>query len=783
MEKYISYCGLRPAGKNEAPDMALYAVNNPDGSCRWIWNATCKTPLFLGFYAASSLKSRLISLAFRGLFFVNLQHRIYRRSLTNVKVDSEHPLAGFLKTDFALFTGTEGPNRKLILYAGTGNEKKRFIKIAISKSSEQLIDNECDKLQLFGQGNHFRTPEVTLISKGIIALEDMRAKGYRVPEFSGLHAQVVAELMQKAAKVELPVNESPVFTKTNVNLHSLREAPGDKLPGNLVRKLGLLSAALQASTLTHTAVHGDFTPWNCFRVNDKLHLYDFELAQLSYPYGFDAFHFVFQQGIFVEHLSWKEIKTRMQAAFETLCAADNRPADNFSEYLKAYLLINIAYYAELYARQENWHLQIYWQLNTWNDALSDMLSDAEPVRSLLITDVFAWLKYSSYVAVKFPEEDPATLSPYADIDLMLHKADAVKLFQYLQHHSLVKNVSVSSFSHMMSTLLQLTDGSILALDMIWKLKRKAVQFMDTEAVLNGGTKNAYGVKVMSSLDLQSYLIRFYGLNASKIPTRHHVFFETPPPTFDYKALRNRVRNESYNKGISGLKNKIAYMKDTSKKSLSQRGIIITFSGVDGAGKSTIIEQVRYQIEKKLRRDVVVIRHRPSLLPILSAFTYGKEKAEQRAASTLPRQGQNKSTLSSLLRFAYYYSDYLFGQFYVWMKYVARGKVVLYDRYYFDFINDSVRSNIRLPKGVSKAGYSFLMQPHLNFFLYADAATILSRKKELDEQAITQLTKEYLELFGQLSRRGNDRYFPIENIVLEDTVGFIVNKVQSKLLDR
>lgn len=766
----------------EKSDMDLYAVNNPDGSYRWIWNSSCKSPLFLGFYAASSLKAKLISLAFKGLFYFRLNHWFYRASLTKVIIDNEHPLADFLKSDFALFTGTEGPNRKLILYAGKANEKKRFIKIAISKSSEQLIENECDKLQLFGQGNNYRTPEVSLISEGIIALEDMRAKGKRINMFTDLHAQVVSELMSKSIKSDLLVSDSPVFATTNTILNSLSEDSTQKLPRNLVEKLSVISRSFEGHKLIHTAAHGDFTPWNCFSVNDKLHVYDFELAQVHIPYGFDVFHFVFQQGVFVEHLAWKDIKPRMHEAFNKLCEADNQSVSDWLMYLKAYLLINISYYAELYFRQENWHLQIYWQLNTWNDALSDVVADSLPVRSLLINDVFAFLKYSPYVAVKFPEEDPGSLSPYADIDLMMNKADALHLYSYLQSHSIVKSVTVNSASHMMSTMLLLTDGSLLALDLIWKLKRKALQFMDTEAVLNRGCVNAYGVKIMSPSDIQSYLIRFYGLNASKIPQRHHVFFETPPASIDYTQLKTLVSNEEYNKGVSRFKNLIAYMKDTSKKSFSQRGLIITFSGVDGAGKSTIIEQVRYQIEKKLRRDVVVIRHRPSLLPILSAFTYGKEKAEQRAASTLPRQGQNKSTISSLLRFAYYYSDYLFGQFYVWMKYVARGKVVLYDRYYFDFINDSVRSNIRLPKGVSKAGYIFLMQPDLNFFLYADAATILSRKKELDEQAITHLTKEYLELFNQLSSRGKGRYFPIENNVLEDTVNFIIDKVQSKMLD-
>lgn len=210
-------------------------------------------------------------------------------------------------------------------------------------------------------------------------------------------------------------------------------------------------------------------------------------------------------------------------------------------------------------------------------------------------------------------------------------------------------------------------------------------------------------------------------------------------------------------------------------------MIITFSGVDGAGKSTVISQTKQELEKKMRRNVVVIRHRPSVLPILSAYTMGKEKAEQKAGSTLPRQGNNKSFVSSLIRFAYYYADYLFGQFYVYIRYVLRGDIVLYDRYYFDFIHDSLRSNILLPKWFTKAGYALLIPAQLNFFLYADVRTILDRKQELDAEAITELTRNYLDLFRELDHKAAGKYYPVENIHLQETLHFILSKAKAQLV--
>jgi thymidylate kinase len=173
--------------------------------------------------------------------------------------------------------------------------------------------------------------------------------------------------------------------------------------------------------------------------------------------------------------------------------------------------------------------------------------------------------------------------------------------------------------------------------------------------------------------------------------------------------------------------------------MHQRGITVTFSGVDGAGKSTIIEEVRQTLQKKYRQKIVVLRHRPSLLPILSSVVHGKSEAEKRTREKLPRQGTNKSVVSSLFRFTYYYLDYLVGQYYIYFRYTLRGYTVLYDRYYFDFIIDSRRSNIVLPKGFMKWCYHFIFKPQVNVFLFASPEIIRSRKQELSQEDITSLT--------------------------------------------
>ena len=200
--------------------------------------------------------------------------------------------------------------------------------------------------------------------------------------------------------------------------------------------------------------------------------------------------------------------------------------------------------------------------------------------------------------------------------------------------------------------------------------------------------------------------------------------------------------------------------------------IITFSGVDGAGKTTILREFTNILETKYNRKVKELRHRPSILPILSAIKHGKNEAEKKTMDVLPRSGTNKSKLSSYVRFLYYLLDYTVGQWIVYFKYTRRGYLIIYDRYYFDFINDARRTNINLDNNFIKSFYRLVFSPEINIFLYASPEIILTRKQEMDENSIIDLTEKYKILFEYYSSIGKEKYVCIENIDKEKTLSKI-----------
>ncbi|OYU85542.1 MAG: hypothetical protein CFE24_01170 [Flavobacterium sp. BFFFF2] len=766
--------------------IAMLSINNPDGTPRWIWDAACNKPLFLKFYNVGSQRALLFATAIKLVFMLKLQKLVFKKN-TYYLSKTDHKLVN-LQTDWALFTGTVGPNNKAILYAN-----QSFYKIATTKNAQTLIHDEHLMLEkVNASSTTFITPKTTQISNDVIQLTDISNNGSRVKNIMSSHLNALTEMYQMENKI-IKASAWDQFIHLTTDFKTIND---HRIPKNMVRKIDLILQAIPADELVELSLsQGDFTQWNMFEKNGKLSIYDWELAGSNKPKAFDYFHFIIQNGVLVDHKPWKDIYAEIIQSFQGDFAKElfNSDLDELNNYLKWYLLINCMHYLKVYADQPKWHVQIHWLLQVWNEALNTFLVAEKTPRELIIMDLFDAIQNQEYAALKFQDGFPEKLSLQSDIDLVITKEMSDLLIQMLKNHALVSKMTSCKRSFM-NTIQVFTHGAdILSVDLIWQLKRRNLEILDAEQVISKNEMNNYGVKNASSIDTARYVVMFYILNGAKIPAKYlgyEAAISSSKESIDliisgyfsnlYKdkaPLQQLIRQYTSNKGFNFIKNTWNYMIDTVKNSKKSNGFVVTFSGVDGAGKSTVIENIAIRIEKQFRRKVVVLRHRPSVLPILSVWTKGKEKAHQDSISSLPRQGKNSSSISSLLRFAYYYCDYLFGQFVIYFKHIAKGHVVIYDRYYFDFINDSKRSNIVLPKSISRFGYHLLLKPKFNFFLFADANIILSRKKELSKETIESLTKEYTQLFHSLQANSHSAvYMPINNIDLETTLNQIIKTV-------
>ena len=409
---------------------------------------------------------------------------------------------------------------------------------------------------------------------------------------------------------------------------------------------------------------------------------------------------------------------------------------------------------------------------------------------------YAMLKYTSLSMDEIPES--------SDIDLLIDEQELNPILNIISAGTNVLKIDLHKKSFVTYVSIFFEDCGYLEIDLIHRFDRKGLIYLESKLMLEHAELNYEGIKVASKQHHFEYVMLFYMMNKAEVPFKYQNHFtafstEKRAAIFSYllekyrlhintlddlydphkrhrKKILNKIKTCPENTKLNSFTNKLRYWKDVIIDIRRKRGYAVSFSGVDGAGKSTVLLNINNSLRSKYRQQTIVLRHRPSLLPILSSFRYGKQQAQDRAKTTLPRKGKNKNSVSSLLRFSYYFLDYLIGQGFVYYKYILRGYIVLYDRYYFDFIADSKRSNIVLNKNFVKLLYRFVYKPQINIFLCAPPETILQRKQELNANDIQVLTHEYKLLFDEFAQRyKNQQYITISNVDLNKTIDTVIKE--------
>jgi thymidylate kinase len=790
-------------------------INNSDGSIRWIFPTDLNRPGFLNFYNSANTKAIIFSKVLKVIFHLGLS-RFFRSGSFRVHSRYGKGLLFWISkqaySQFSIFTGTVGPNRKAIIELSQMGRTRAFIKYALSKQSEELIQNEISTLRWLKtcKLHTIQIPELITSHKHQAVLENIKPEGITSSaKFSEVHFKALFELFTSSMHTNT-VKETDYWNQIETQIQQITNDDAVPYSKNILKNLKRLSGLIQTDAkVILSRSHGDFTPWNMYPQGERLFLYDWELSQAAVPVFHDLFHYIFQSEILLFHSDFLKIQASIDGIIEKPYSQrliEFYHIDIGLNY-SLYLLNNISYYLLIYQKQDHLHMQVSWLLKAWNDALLFQVKNHQQTlnsRQNFIRDLFTLLSSKKYTLLKHLEENIENLSTASDIDLLIPKYEIDSVVKFARSHPLAKRAKLRQKSYMSTLEIYLNGGEFLSIDLVTRFLRKTLQYMDAELVLESRLKTQKGLFIPDPRHNFEYIYLFYTLNRSEIPEKYINWLITLPQ--NTQSLLTRDLSANYH--LQGLqvedlrvfqkdrfiqtkrilkkklpepvKSKIrrffTYISDTINDMRQNPGFIITVSGVDGAGKSTIIEELKEEITTKYRKKVKILRHRPSLLPIISSYKYGRQEAEKRAVESLPRTGMNSSGVSSLLRFLYYYSDYLFGQIYVYFKYVLRGFIVIYDRYYFDFIQDAKRSNISLNTSLAKSLFRFIIKPRLNIFLYAHSDEILKRKKELNARTITSLTSNYRKMFRGYSQKfSKSKYVSIENLNKNKTVQKIMTE--------
>lgn len=779
-------------------------VTSAIGYMRWLYPKSNKSASFTKFLSATTLRMKAIRVGMKILNALKMDAWFYSKNLEVLSAKNltlaEH-IKEFKFDNYSIYLGSQGVNRTALVQGNSAEHGELFLKIPIGIRSNHCIQRERRALNRVKQFDFdfIKLPEVLESNNSeVLVTKALDHSGASVDHFTELHFKAIQEVVSKSVRF-YKLSQSPFWLELQNQVAHIKLSKTDNRLKVAIERL--FNQLKQTNEFYTCMAHGDFTPWNMFVSQNELRVIDWELADGQYPMLYDLFHFHFQNGVMVQQLNYPQIERVIQAACQ----------NPIVQQLKEVYELDIRVYFQLYLLKsavKNVLENVYTKhINVQNTMLRDTLIQALEFncvdlavnhRQQFIRDFNNELNKYPHAYLKLLTPEIEDLNPSSDLDIAIKKAGVNPLIAFMESHALVKKFSVNKKSFMAVAEILFKDGAFLSVDLIHQFKRRALVYSNIAELITHSVPNSKGYMIPLPEHDFEYAALFYLLNNAPIPGKylaHYLQFKTREgkPLLkgfkekfqleeftDYEVtncdskvcrkVRSKVLSLAMLSGIEGVKNWGDYCVDYLKGILQNKGMMVTLSGVDGAGKSTVIQLVKSELERTYRKKVVLLRHRPGILPILSSFIHGKEKAEYISSVTIPRQGDNKSLFSSVLRFLYYYADYIFGQFFVYFKYSSRGVVVLYDRYYFDFINDASRSNINLsPIWIEKL-YTFIFKPDLNIFLYETPEVILKRKKEMNANQITEITKNYRSFFDKMSARNKDYSFRcIRNRNLDQTL--------------
>lgn len=189
---------------------------------------------------------------------------------------------------------------------------------------------------------------------------------------------------------------------------------------------------------------------------------------------------------------------------------------------------------------------------------------------------------------------------------------------------------------------------------------------------------------------------------------------------------------------------------TIKRKRKPSGKVLAFCGLDGAGKTTILDEMNDMFVSLLKSKKVFYGYwRPYVIPeIRELFGKKNSKAEinkqaQKGVTVVEPEKKARGTFISFVKLCYFWLDYMLAN----MKYGSiheRGGMVLFDRHYIDMAVHPQRFEMNLPKLIILTMYKLIPKADYTFFLYCTPEEILRRKEEFTAKEIKAMTNEYLE---------------------------------------
>lgn len=299
----------------------FYRIENNDGKVWLMPVKRLRTAMHL--YQPSGRNGKLLKRWFPMLHWLPVLKR--KLHIETIRCDLRTELYGKLcqllgtdRLEFAVFCGTPCVHQKLTIQLSLEQRILGYCKVSDSKEVAELFNRENALLRLLKKAGVNNVPRILFAGEwrnGVYMLVQTTRKTDRsqvIHEWGHLHDGFLRDMAVKT-KQRLIFEETDYYKTLNeLSMHL------DWLPSDEGRALvrGVLEKVFNENKhkmVEYSAYHADFTPWNMFVEQDRLFVFDWEYAQMTYPPMLDRYHFFTQTAIFEKHWQADEIMAYAQS--------------------------------------------------------------------------------------------------------------------------------------------------------------------------------------------------------------------------------------------------------------------------------------------------------------------------------------------------------------------------------------------------------------------------------------------------------------------------------------
>lgn len=247
-------------------------------------------------------------------------------------------------------------------------------------------------------------------------------------------------------------------------------------------------------------------------------------------------------------------------------------------------------------------------------------------------------------------------------------------------------------------------------------------------------------------------------------------FDKHYSTFCQYVLHQSKQNNTLSKRSSQCWYNISRMLPL--RFLNPTGMDIALLSPDGGGKTTILNALReYEVSSfsGIERKYV----RPGLFQNIGQ--YKPNAKPEMTDNPNPHGRKPDGTIKSWIRFLIYLVDFTIGYYLKVVPLKWQRKLVVFDRYYYDYFVDMYRYHYSLPQWVPHFFSAIIPKPEITFILYASPEVLYQRKRELTLEETERQCAAFKDVATKVKGAVLiDVNRPIEDIIKE-IVSHIINR--------